>query len=114
MRIRKGDTVTVLKGSDRSRVGEVLRVLHERDAVIVAGVNIRTMHRKPRTQGEKGSIVKKEGPINISNVAILDSKTKKPTRIAYTGTGRDKQRTARKSGTVIGGAKKAVKKAGGK
>ena len=100
MKIRKGDTVIVLKGSSRKKTGVVMGVLPESQKVIVSGINIRTMHKKPRVKGEKGSIQKKEGPINVSNVALLDPKTKTPTRVRYSGVGRAKQRIA-KSGTPI-------------
>ena len=101
MRIQKGDTVIVTKGSDRKKTGEVLRVIRDTERVVVAGVNVRTIHRKPRTRDESGSIEKKELPISISNVAIVDPKTKQPTRISYVGTGKEKRRVTRKSGTTL-------------
>ena len=114
MKLRKGDTVIVLKGSDRNKVGEVLRVMRDDGKVVVAGVNIRTIHQKARVQGEKGSVIKREGVIHISNVALVDPKTKKPTRITYTGVGREKQRVARRSGAALGSKPKTVKKASAK
>ena len=112
MKIQKGDTVIVIKGSDKKKTGVVLRVMRQDGKAIVEGVNIRTMHKKPRERGEKGTIEKKEGVIAISNLALVDSKTKKPTRIAYTGSGKDKTRVARKSGSAISspaGRKKSSK-----
>ena len=106
MKIQTGDTVVVIKGSDKKKSGTVLRVLQEEDRVLVSGVNVRTIHRKPRTRDEKGTREKKERPINISNVAVVDPKTKKPTRISFTGVGKDKRRIARKSGTVLDAKKK--------
>ena len=101
MHVREGDTVVVLTGSDRKKTGTVLQVLRERDAVVVSGVNIRTIHRKPRTRGEKGTIERVERPIHISNISLLDPKEKKATRVGFTGTGSEKKRIARKSGTPI-------------
>ena len=106
MKIQKGDTVTVIKGSDRKKTGEVLRVLPDIQRVLVRGVNVRTIHRKPKTKGEKGSIEKTERPVPLSNVAVVDPKTKKPTRIGYDGVKREKQRLAKKSGTALSPVKK--------
>ena len=116
MRIQKGDTVIVTKGSDRKKTGTVLDIVRGGRVVggaaggayrvVVSGVNVRTMHIKPRTRDEKGSIVKKERPISISNVAILDPKTKKPTRVSYVGTGKEKKRVTRKSNTTLAGVVK--------
>ena len=101
MKIHTGDTVIVSKGVDRGKEGAVLRVLRGRGKVVVAGVNVRTLHRKPQTGEEKGRIEKKEMPIDCSNVMVLDPSDKRRTRVGYTGVGRDKQRVARRSGTIL-------------
>ena len=101
MYIKKDDTVIVLTGSDRKKTGTVLRVLRDREAVIVSGVNVRTVHRKPRAQGEKGTREKIEKPVHVSNVALVDPKEKIATRVGYSGVGSQKKRIARKSGTPI-------------
>lgn len=92
--------VLVCKGSDLGKTGAVLRVLPAEGKIVIDGVNVRTLHRKPRMKGEKGSIEKKPMPINASNVAVVDPKTKKRTRIRYSGTGREKQRVT-KSGAIL-------------
>ena len=113
MKLRKEDTVIVLTGSDRGKTGRVLRVVRDRGTVVVAGVNVRTLHKKPKVQGEKGSIVKQEMPVNASNVALVDPRAGTPTRVGYTGNGRDKARVALKSGETLERVrgKKAVKTA---
>lgn len=89
-RIRKGDLVQVISGStqarggDRGKQGKVLAVDFEKNRVIVEGVNLITRHNKVgRTDkgGKTGGIETKEGPVHISNVALVDPSTKKPTRI---------------------------------
>ncbi len=105
MKIRRGDTVIVITGKNRGTVGEVLQTIPDNERVIVREVNIRTRHIKPRNRSEKGSIVKQEMPIAISNVALYDPKVKKPTRVYYaveeTKNGRKKTRMTRKSNTVL-------------
>lgn len=112
MKIQKGDKVIILKGKNKGTVGDVLSIAKESEKVVVSGVNIRTIHQKPKQQGEKGQIIKKEGSINISNVAYFDEKLKRGTRIGYKGEGRGKQRISKQSGDSIKkvGNKKQPKK----
>ena len=112
-KLQKGDTVVVLKGGDKKKVGKVLSVMRDSNRVVVAGVNLRTKHRKPRTQEETGTIEKKEMSIAVSNVALADPKDNKPTRIGCSGIGKDKVRIARRSGATVkkpSGGKKAPAK----
>jgi large subunit ribosomal protein L24 len=90
--IKKGDLVQVItgatqtRGGDRGKQGKVLEVLVERSRVVVEGVNLVTKHvRVGQTQrGTKtGGIETHEAPIHVSNVAIVDPKTKKPTRVGF-------------------------------
>lgn len=80
--IKKGDTVCVLAGEDKGKTGRVLAVLRDKDRAIVEGVNIVTKATKPTAQYPQGGLVKKEAPIHISNINLVDPKTGKPTRIA--------------------------------
>ena len=79
-RIRKGDTVLVIAGGDKVKKGKIFEILPNSGKIKVEGVNIRTRHVKPRTQGQKGGIIQDEGFIDISNVMPLDKSTKKPVR----------------------------------
>lgn len=106
MKIQNGDRVKVCKGADKGKEGEILRILRN-NRVIISGVNIRTLHKKPKTGEEKGSIEKKEMPVNLSNMMLIDPESKKQTRIGYIGTSREKKRITRKSDTIL---KKNVKK----
>ena len=99
-KVKKGDTVVVLTGKDKGNTGEIKQLLTEDRKVIVQGVNIQTRHRKPSQKGP-GGIDKIEAPIHVSNVAIVDPKTKKASRVGYKTVGDKKVRVARRSGEVI-------------
>ena len=66
--IKKDDQVIVIAGNDKGKKGKVLSVDHENGRVIVEGVNMATMHKKPRRQGETGGIIQQEAALNMSNV----------------------------------------------
>ncbi len=101
LKIKKGDKVVVLTGKDKGKTGEVLNVITETMRVLVAGVNIATKHTKP-SQTTPGGIQKNELPIHISNVAIADPKSGKPTRVGYkTLKDGKKVRVAKKSGEQL-------------
>ncbi len=82
MHIKKGDTVYVLAGEDKGKTGRVLAVQADKQRAIVEGVNIITKATKPNAQYPQGGFVKKEAPIHISNLSLIDPKSGKPTRIA--------------------------------
>ena len=101
LKIRKGDRVKVITGRDRNAIGDVLRVLPQEDRVVVSGVNMISRHTRPQ-RGDAGGIVKREASIHVSNVALLDPKTDKPTKVGFKNLddGR-KVRFARASGEII-------------
>ena len=100
-KIKKGDQVVVLTGSNKGAKGEVLKVLPTDSRVLVQGVNMKVHHSKP-TQTSPGGIERKEGFMHISNVALLDPKEDKPTRVGYTTLENgNKVRVARRSGETI-------------
>ena len=82
MKIRKGDRVKVIAGRSKGKVGDVLRVLPSEDRVVVSGVNVIKRHTKP-SRAESGGIIEREAAIHVSNVALLDPKTDKPTKIGF-------------------------------
>jgi large subunit ribosomal protein L24 len=101
MKIKKGDQVVVLAGRDKGSKGEVLNVNPEERRVVVQGVNVVTKHKKP-TQVSPGGIQKKELPIHVSNVALVDPKMGVATRVGYkTLKDGKKVRVARKSGETV-------------
>ena len=100
-KIKKGDKVVVLAGRDKGKSGEVLSVLRTKSRVLVQGVNMMKRHTRP-TAGQPGGIIEKEAALHISNVAHIDPKSQKPTKVGYRtlDDGR-KVRFARLSGEVI-------------
>lgn len=101
MKIRKGDRVKVITGRSKGKVGDVLRVIPAEQRVVVSGVNMIKRHTKPgRT--DAGGIVEREAAIHVSNVAILDPKSDKPTKVGFKflEDGR-KVRVARGSGETL-------------
>lgn len=101
MKIKKGDKVVVIAGKDKGKTGEVLKALPAKSRVIVQGVNVVKKHNRP-TQVSAGGIEEKELSIHVSNVALADPKTDKPTRVGYKDLkGGKKVRVAKKSGETI-------------
>jgi len=80
-RIKKDDLVYVLSGKDKGATGTVISIDFDESRVLVKGVNVVTKHVKPKRQGEKGSIVKEEKFISLSNVMPVCPETKKPCRV---------------------------------
>jgi large subunit ribosomal protein L24 len=105
-KIRKGDKVVVLTGRDKGRSGEVIEVRPTESRALVRGVNMVKRHQKQSAQQE-GGIISKEATIHLSNLALLDPKDNKPTRVGfkYVGEGLDRKkvRVAKRSGVEIDG-----------
>lgn len=100
MKLSHGDSVIVIAGRDKGKKGTIMRVLADQNRVVVSGVNMVTKHVKKTAQSE-GKKVKFEVSMSASNVAIVDPKTGKPTRVGYKIEGGKKVRIAKKSGTVL-------------
>lgn len=102
-RIRKGDKVVVLSGRDKGRTGEVIEVRPAENRALVRGVNMVKRHQK-QSAGQEGGIISKEAPIHLSNIAIADPQSGKPTRVGFKieADGR-KVRIAKRSGAEING-----------
>ena len=105
MKLRKGDTVTVLSGNDKGKSGEVLEVIPKQNRDIVKNVNIRKKATKPKKAGEEGGIISREFPINASKVAVVCPKCGKATKIGYKVEGDSKVRVCRKCNTEIKNSK---------
>ena len=99
-RIKKGDKVIVVTGRDKGKQGEVIKVDPVRERVLVQGVNMVKRHTKASARGPAG-INEIEAPIHVSNVAHLDPKGGKPTRVGFKIVGDRKVRYAKRSGEVI-------------
>jgi len=101
-KIRKGDQVVVITGKDKGKTGEVKHIDTEGRRVLVQGINLVTKHRKPSQAGAGGK-EKIEKSLHISNVALIDPKSGKPTRVGYKTVAGDKVRVALRSGEQFKG-----------
>ena len=101
MKIKKGDNVKILAGKDRGRTGKVLRVLPERDRVVVDGVNMLKRHVRPRRQGQKGEVVQLASPLHVSNAGLVCGACGRVTRVGYQVVGDKKTRICKKCGAGL-------------
>ena len=102
MKILKGDKVIVIAGKDKGKTGIVQAAYPKKNKVVVEVVNVHKKHRKPTQQNPEGSVVEIYVPIDVSNVAIVDPKTKKPSRVGYQlDKSGKKVRIAKKSGSKL-------------
>ncbi len=104
MKLRRDDEVVVISGKDKGKTGKILRVDRSKDRVFVEGINIVKRHQRPNPARPNApvGVIEREGPVHVSNVALLDPKDRKPTRV---GTRRTEQgarmRVTKRSGTEI-------------
>ena len=99
MKIKKGDTVRVIAGTDKGSEGKVIAVNHKNNTVLVEGVNMITKHTKPSPANQEGGIIHQEGPIDASNVMYVHKG--KATRVGFKLDGDKKVRVAKSTGEVI-------------
>lgn len=99
--IKKGDMVKVLTGNSKGKDGKVLKIMKDEYRAIVEGINMVSRHTKPKAKNTKGTIIKKEAPIHISNLMVLDN-LKQPTRVGRKIDNKGKLvRYSKKTGEVI-------------
>lgn len=101
LKIKAGDNVVVIAGRDKNKTGKVLRVFPDTNKAIVEGVHIVQKHEKPSATNPQGGIVQKETPIQVSNIAVVDPKTKEATRVGYRVENGNKIRFAKKSNQAL-------------
>jgi large subunit ribosomal protein L24 len=103
LKIRRDDEVVVISGKDRGKTGKVLRVEPKKQRVYVEGLNIVKRHQKPSAlnPNAQAGVIEREGPIHVSNVALVDPKEKKPTRVGIKREDGKRFRVARRSGQQI-------------
>jgi large subunit ribosomal protein L24 len=101
LKIKTGDTVRVIAGDHKGSEGKVVSVDREKNKAIVEGVNMVSKHTKPSAKSPQGGIVKKEAPIHISNISLIDPKSKKTTRVGMKVAGDKKVRVSKKSNQVL-------------
>lgn len=101
LKIKSGDLVKVIAGDHKGSEGKVVSVLIEKNKAIVEGVNFVSKHTKPSAKNPQGGIIKKEAPIHISNLSLLDSKSKQPVKVGFKIEGDKKVRFSKKSNEII-------------
>ena len=102
LHIRKGDTVVVITGESKGQKGRVLEVDRDKNRALVEGVNMVSKHTKPNAKSPQGGILKKEAPVNVSNLMLVDPASGKPTRIGRRLNDKNKLvRYSKKSGEEI-------------
>jgi large subunit ribosomal protein L24 len=102
LHIKKGDTVYVNAGENKGQQGRVLEVIRKDERAIVEGINLVSKHTKPNAKSPQGGIIKKEAPVHISNLMLIDPTSGKPTRIGRRSTGESRLvRYSKKSGEEI-------------
>jgi large subunit ribosomal protein L24 len=104
MRIKTDDTVVVISGKDKGKTGKVIRVDREKGRVFVEGVNMVKRHQKPTAlnPNAQAGVIEREGPVHVSNVALMDPKQNKPTRVGIVRREDGRRiRVAKRSGTEL-------------
>ncbi len=101
LHIKKGDTVKILTGADKGKTGTVLRVFPKEQRAIVEGMKLVSKHMRPNQQNPDGGIIQQEAPIHISNLMLVDPKTKEATRVGRKKAEKGWVRYGKKSGEII-------------
>jgi len=101
LKIKVGDTVKIVAGDQKGQEGKVVTVDKVKNKAIVEGVNLVSKHEKPSAKNPQGGIVKKEAPLHISNLSLIDPKSGETTRVGYEVRDGKKVRFSKKSNEVI-------------
>ena len=101
MYLKRNDLVVVISGTHKGDQGRVLRVIEDKNQVIIQGVNLRFKHLRRSQKNPQGGRVQKEAPLNASKVQLVDPKTNRPTRVGYRMEGKRKVRFAKRSGEAV-------------
>ena len=102
LKIKKGDQVMVITGESKGQKGRVLNVIRDKERVLVEGVNLVSKHTKPNAKAPQGGIIKKEAPVHISNLLVIDPASGKPARVGRKLNEKNKLvRYSKKSGEEI-------------
>lgn len=101
MKIKKGDNVKMLAGKDRGKTGKILRVLPDRERVVVDGANMLKRHVRPRRQGQKGEVIQFPSSVHVSNIQLVCGSCGKITRAGYRMEGEKKVRVCKKCESIL-------------
>ncbi len=100
-RIKKNDSVMIIAGKERGKVGKVIRVQPEQERAVVERLNMVKRHVKPRGPQDSGGILEKEAPIHLSNLMLVDPQDGRPTRVGFKVVDGRKMRVSRRTGNVL-------------
>ena len=101
MRIKKGDNVLILRGRDKGKKGKVLRTFPQTNQILIEGLNLKKVHKRPRREGEKGQVVEVAAPLLSGRVKIICSHCNQPARAGYKIEGENKTRICKKCGAGV-------------
>ena len=101
LKVKTGDIVRVIAGDHKGEEGKIITIQREKNKAIVEGVNMVSKHTKPSATNPQGGIVKKEAAIHISNLSLIDPKSKETTKVGYKQEGDKKVRFSKKSNQVV-------------
>ena len=101
LKIKTGDTVRIIAGDHKGTEGKITKVFIDKNKAIVEGANMVSKHEKPSANNPQGGIVKKEAPIHVSNLSLIDSKSSEATRVGFEVRDGKKVRFSKKSNEVI-------------
>jgi large subunit ribosomal protein L24 len=101
LKVKSGDLVRVIAGDHKGEEGKILTIQREKNKAIVEGVNMVSKHTKPSATNPQGGIVKKEAGIHISNLSLIDPKSKEATKVGFKQEGDKKVRFSKKSNQVL-------------
>ncbi len=101
MYLKRNDLVVVISGVHSGQQGRVLRIVRDKDQVLVQGVNLRYKHLRRSQKNPQGGRIRKEAPLHVSKVQLVDPKTNQPTRVGFRTDGGRKVRYARRSGEPV-------------
>ena len=101
LKVKKGDNVVVISGKDRGKTGKITQIIPEKNRAVVEGVNIITKHQKPKGNKDKGGIIKKSAPMQISNLMVVCSACGKATRVGKTDVSGKLSRVCKKCGAGL-------------
>lgn len=108
--VKKGDTVEIIAGVNKGATGKVMRVIPDKDRVLVEGVNLAYKHVRPSQKNPQGGRIRVERPIHISNILPVDPKSSAGTRVRFETDKKGNKRRVAVNGTEIGVVTKAAKK----
>lgn len=101
LNLKKNDTVKVISGKARGKTGKILRVLPDKQRVLVEGLNLVKKHQKPTQQNQTGGIVDRESPIHISNLMLVSAKSNEPVKVSRREVDGKRVRVEKKTGKAV-------------